>query len=71
MTSSRAQLASWDERINQARVACNAWQIECEESKRKTALAEQQRDEVRKYVCKTDFFSALFARSMFTIAFQD
>ncbi|XP_014213672.1 putative E3 ubiquitin-protein ligase UNKL isoform X2 [Copidosoma floridanum] len=45
LTSSRAQLASWDERINQARVACNAWQIECEESKRKAALAEQQRDE--------------------------
>ncbi|XP_058796526.1 putative E3 ubiquitin-protein ligase UNKL isoform X2 [Phymastichus coffea] len=45
LTSSRAQLASWDERINQARVACNAWQHECEESKRKTAMAEQQRDE--------------------------
>ncbi|XP_008203039.1 RING finger protein unkempt isoform X5 [Nasonia vitripennis] len=45
LTSSRAQLATWDERINQARAACTAWQLECEESKRKTALAEQQRDE--------------------------
>ncbi|KAJ8664328.1 hypothetical protein QAD02_005990 [Eretmocerus hayati] len=45
LSSSRAQLATWDERINQARAACNAWQQECEESKRKVALAEQQRDE--------------------------
>lgn len=45
LTSSRAQLATWDERINQARAACTAWQLECEESKRKAALAEQQRDE--------------------------
>jgi hypothetical protein len=50
LTSSRAQLATWDERINQARAACTAWQLECEESKRKAALAEQQRDEVERFV---------------------
>ena len=46
MTSSRAQLATWDERINQARAACAAWQLESEEAKRKASIAEQQRDEV-------------------------
>jgi len=46
LTSSRAQLATWDERINQARAACAAWQLESEEAKRKATIAEQQRDEV-------------------------
>ncbi|XP_044589553.1 RING finger protein unkempt isoform X2 [Cotesia glomerata] len=45
LTSSRAQLATWDERINQARAACSAWQMESEEAKRKASVAEQQRDE--------------------------
>ncbi|XP_014295441.1 RING finger protein unkempt isoform X2 [Microplitis demolitor] len=45
LTSSRAQLATWDERINQARAACSAWQLESEEAKRKASVAEQQRDE--------------------------
>ncbi|KAL6441843.1 hypothetical protein ACFW04_002335 [Cataglyphis niger] len=45
LTSSRAQLATWDERINQARTACAAWQMESEEAKRKASIAEQQRDE--------------------------
>lgn len=46
LSSSRAQLATWDERINQARAACAAWQLESEEAKRKASIAEQQRDEV-------------------------
>lgn len=46
LSSSRAQLATWDERINQARAACAAWQLESEEAKRKATIAEQQRDEV-------------------------
>lgn len=46
LSSSRAQLATWDERINQARAACAAWQMESEEAKRKATIAEQQRDEV-------------------------
>lgn len=50
MTSSRAQLATWDERINQARAACAAWQLESEEAKRKASIAEQQRDEVNFYL---------------------
>ncbi|KAK0169931.1 hypothetical protein PV328_010559 [Microctonus aethiopoides] len=45
LTSSRAQLATWDDRINQARAACAAWHSESEDAKRKAALAEQQRDE--------------------------
>ncbi|XP_029175023.1 RING finger protein unkempt homolog isoform X7 [Nylanderia fulva] len=45
LSSSRAQLATWDERINQARAACAAWQLESEEAKRKANIAEQQRDE--------------------------
>lgn len=47
LMSSRTQLATWDERINQARAACTAWQAESEEAKRKANLAEQQRDEVK------------------------
>lgn len=49
LTSSRAQLATWDERINQARAACTAWQLESEDAKRKASIAEQQRDEVIAY----------------------
>ncbi|XP_033213615.1 putative E3 ubiquitin-protein ligase UNKL isoform X6 [Belonocnema kinseyi] len=48
LTSSRQQLATWDERINQARAACAAWQLESEEAKRKATIAEQQRDEALK-----------------------
>ena len=47
LVSSRSKFASWDERINQARSACEAWQREAEESNRKASIAEQQRDEVR------------------------
>jgi len=46
LVSSRSKFASWDERINQARSACEAWQREAEESNRKASIAEQQRDEV-------------------------
>lgn len=46
LASSRSKLASWDERIAQARTACEAWQRESEESNRKASIAEQQRDEV-------------------------
>jgi hypothetical protein len=46
LVSSRSKFASWDERINQARSACEAWQREAEESSRKASIAEQQRDEV-------------------------
>lgn len=52
LTSSRAQLASWDERINQARAACASWQMESEESKRKASIAEQQRDDVREEITR-------------------
>ncbi|XP_069691291.1 RING finger protein unkempt [Periplaneta americana] len=45
LASSRSKLASWDERIAQARTACEAWQREAEESNRKANIAEQQRDE--------------------------
>ncbi|XP_076641105.1 RING finger protein unk isoform X9 [Halictus rubicundus] len=45
LTSSRAQLATWEERINQARTACTAWQIETEEATSRARIAEQQRDE--------------------------
>ncbi|XP_011298446.1 RING finger protein unkempt homolog isoform X1 [Fopius arisanus] len=45
LSSSRAQLATWDERINQARAACAAWHLESEEAKRKASIAEQQRDD--------------------------
>lgn len=45
LASSRSKLASWDERIAQARTACEAWQRESEESNRKASIAEQQRDE--------------------------
>ncbi|XP_071637045.1 RING finger protein unkempt isoform X16 [Temnothorax longispinosus] len=55
LSSSRAQLATWDERINQARAACAAWQLESEEAKRKATIAEQQRDE------RMDFLQALKA----------
>ncbi|XP_046394378.1 RING finger protein unkempt [Ischnura elegans] len=45
LNSSRAKLASWDDRIGQARTACEAWKREAEESNRKASIAEQQRDE--------------------------
>lgn len=43
--SSRVQQACWDERIAQARGACEAWQRESEEATRKAVLAEQQKEE--------------------------
>lgn len=43
--SSRVQQACYDERIAQARGACEAWQRECEESKLKVVMAESQKDE--------------------------
>nr|CAD7256837.1 unnamed protein product [Timema shepardi] len=45
LASSRSKLASWDERITQARTACEAWQREAEETSKKANIAEQQRDE--------------------------
>lgn len=41
----RAQTAIWEERVTQARTACEAWQRETEEAKRKANIAEAQRDE--------------------------
>ncbi|XP_077299258.1 RING finger protein unk isoform X2 [Arctopsyche grandis] len=43
--SSRVQQACWDERIAQARGACEAWQRESEEANRKAVLAEQQKED--------------------------
>ncbi|KPJ02599.1 RING finger protein unkempt [Papilio xuthus] len=43
--ASRAVAARCDERVAQARSACEAWQRESDEALRKTALAERQRDE--------------------------
>lgn len=45
LANSRAQIASWEERISQARTACEAWQREMEDSNIKAQLAESQRDE--------------------------
>lgn len=45
LQTSRAQQACWDERIAQARGACEAWQRESEEASRKVAMAEQQTEE--------------------------
>ncbi|KAJ9578701.1 hypothetical protein L9F63_005063, partial [Diploptera punctata] len=45
LASSRSKLASWDERISQARTACEAWKREADDSSRKAKIAEQQRDE--------------------------
>ena len=59
LVSSRSKFASWDERINQARSACEAWQREAEESNRKASIAEQQRDEVCVYRRLASTFSVL------------
>ncbi|XP_067015033.1 RING finger protein unkempt isoform X2 [Anabrus simplex] len=45
LATCKSQLASWEERIAQARTACEAWQHEAEESTRKANIAEKQRDE--------------------------
>lgn len=45
LANSRAQIANWEERISQARTACEAWQREMEESLRKANLAENLRDD--------------------------
>lgn len=45
LAKSQAVAAKWDERVAQARAACEAWQRESEDALRKAALAERQRDE--------------------------
>ncbi|XP_075231656.1 RING finger protein unk isoform X1 [Lycorma delicatula] len=45
LAGNRSKLASWEERISQARGACEAWQREAEDANRKANIAEQQRDE--------------------------
>jgi hypothetical protein len=42
----RAAIVTWEERIAQARLACEAWKQEAEESKIKATIVSQQRDEV-------------------------
>lgn len=46
LANSRAQIVSWEERIAQARTACEAWQREMEDSNRKAQLAENRLDEI-------------------------
>lgn len=43
--AAHAEQAHWDERIAQARSACDAWRREAEDAARTAALAERQRDE--------------------------
>lgn len=45
LASSRAQIASWEERISQARTACEAWQRELEETNHKVQMYKNERDE--------------------------
>lgn len=42
LSSSRAQLNQWEDRLNQARTACEAWQREAEESGRKLQMTESK-----------------------------
>uniref|UniRef100_A0A2C9H883 RING finger protein unkempt n=1 Tax=Anopheles quadriannulatus TaxID=34691 RepID=A0A2C9H883_ANOQN len=44
------QAINWEERVLQATTACEAWKAQMEESNRKTAIAEQQRDEALSHV---------------------
>uniref|UniRef100_A0A182RYS7 RING finger protein unkempt n=1 Tax=Anopheles funestus TaxID=62324 RepID=A0A182RYS7_ANOFN len=44
------QVINWEERVLQATTACEAWKAQMEESNRKTAIAEQQRDEALSHV---------------------
>lgn len=46
VSPNRAAIVTWEERIAQARLACEAWKQEAEESKIKATIASQQRDEV-------------------------
>lgn len=46
LAGNRTKLASWEDKMSQARGACEAWQREVEEANRKANIAEQQRDEV-------------------------
>ncbi|XP_022831036.1 putative E3 ubiquitin-protein ligase UNKL [Spodoptera litura] len=47
VVASRQAVARWDERLAQARSACEAWQREADEAARAAALAERQRDDAR------------------------
>lgn len=40
ISTSRMQITNWEDRLQQARAACEAWQRETEESKRKQELTE-------------------------------
>jgi hypothetical protein len=53
LSPNRAAIVTWEERIAQARLACEAWKQEAEESKIKATIASQQRDEVnlRLFIC--------------------
>ncbi|XP_017770912.1 PREDICTED: RING finger protein unkempt [Nicrophorus vespilloides] len=42
LSNARLQLASWSDRLLQAKTACDAWQRETEEANRKVAVAEQK-----------------------------
>jgi hypothetical protein len=53
VSPNRAAIVTWEERIAQARLACEAWKQEAEESKIKATIASQQRDEVN----TRDFFT--------------
>lgn len=45
LNTATAQKLAWEDRVLQARTACEAWQRESEEATRKASIAEQQRDE--------------------------
>ncbi|KAK9888175.1 hypothetical protein WA026_000444 [Henosepilachna vigintioctopunctata] len=42
LSNTRVQLSQWEDRLNQARTACEAWQREAEESGRKLQLTESK-----------------------------
>uniref|UniRef100_A0A6A7G6X3 RING finger protein unkempt homolog n=4 Tax=Hirondellea gigas TaxID=1518452 RepID=A0A6A7G6X3_9CRUS len=44
--SNRAKLASWQEGINQARTACEAWKKEVDDAHKRIKLVEQSREEL-------------------------
>ncbi|CAG0879763.1 unnamed protein product [Cyprideis torosa] len=43
----RRRVSSWEDRISQARTACQAWQREAEEAKLREQMALQQNEEIR------------------------
>lgn len=45
LSNSRMQLSNWEDRITQARAACEAWQRETEEANRKVQLTESKLNE--------------------------